>query len=147
MALRALLWSVHMGAGPVGKLPFGRPTFAPHPGTPENLYAASGYRVMGTRAIRVDVVEQIAGLAFRLSRQEFAGPAVHLTRLLGCGVGELAPALAVLGYRLTIEEAGIRLFVAPRPQRFSGPRRVARNNRGQDSKSPFAALQALQSAR
>jgi hypothetical protein len=39
------------------------------------------------------------------------------------------------------------LFVAPRPQRFSGPRRVARNNRAQDSKSPFAALQALRSAR
>jgi ATP-dependent RNA helicase SUPV3L1/SUV3 len=147
MALRALLWSVHAGAGPAGKLPLGRPTFARHPGTPEDLYAAAGYRALGARAVRVDVVEQLAGLALRLSRRELAEPAAHLTRLLGCGVEELAPALAVLGYHLTVEEAGIRLFVAPRPQRFSGPRRMTRNNRGQDSKSPFAALQALRSAR
>ena len=148
MALRALLWSVHVGAGPVGILPFGRPTFARQPGTPEELYAAAGYRVLSSRAVRVDVVEQIAGLALRLSRRNARVPGADLMRLLGCDVDELAPALAMLGYRIAVEEAGIRLFVAPRVRPFSGvPRRAARNQRGQDSTSPFAALQALRSAR
>ena len=73
-------------------------------------------------------------------------PEAELARLLGCRTDELAPAIAGLGYRLEVSEAGTRIFAAPRA---CGPSRRDRHylNGNWESHSPFAALEALRSAR
>jgi ATP-dependent RNA helicase SUPV3L1/SUV3 len=146
MALRALLWSVHGGVAPVTGLPLGRPSLPWRTGTPEAFYEAIGYRVLGARAVRVDIVEQVSAQALRLAKQGTPRPPAELARLLGCGVEHLAPSLAALGYRIEASEAEVRLFVAPRPQRFSSRRRQGAKVSRQ-SHSPFAALEVLRSAR
>ena len=146
MALRGLLWSVHAGVAPVTGLALGKPSLPRRRATSEAFYEAVGYRVLGARAVRVDIVEQVAARARRLARRGMLAPEAEFARLLGCRTDELAPAIAGLGYRLEISEAGTRIFAAPRA---CGPSRRDRHypNGNRESHSPFAALEALRSAR
>jgi ATP-dependent RNA helicase SUPV3L1/SUV3 len=147
MALRALLWSVHGGVEPVAGIPLGRPSLSRHIGTPEAFYEAAGYRVLGERAVRVDIVEQVTAQALRLARKGTLAPAMTLARLLGCADDALASPLFALGYRLEASEAGVRLHPAPRGRRPSPRRREGGDKSARESQSPFAALEMLRSAR
>ena len=148
MALRALLWSVHGGVQPIPRISLGRPSLSRQTGTPEAFYEAAGYRVLGERAVRVDIVEQVSAQALRLARQGTPPPAMALARLLGCCADDaLAPPLFALGYRLEASEAGVRLHAAPRGRRPSPRRREGGNKSARESQSPFAALETLRSAR
>ena len=147
MALRALLWSVHGGVDPVPDIPFGRPSLSRQTGTPEAFYEAVGYRVLGERAVRVDIVEQVSVQAVRLARQGTAAPTMTFARLLDCADDALASPLFALGYRLETSEAGMRVHAAPRGRRPWPHRREGGNKVSPGSQSPFAALEALRSAR
>lgn len=147
MALRALLWSVHGGVEPVPNLPFGRPSLSRQTGTPEAYYEAVGYRVLGERAVRVDIVEQVSARALRLARQGTPAPTMTFARLLDCADDEVGSPLFALGYRLEASEAGVRLHPAPRGRRPWPRRREGGKKSSPDWQSPFAALEALRSAR
>ncbi|MBE1236794.1 helicase [Phaeovibrio sulfidiphilus] len=68
-SLLATLWRIHNG-NPGGALPpDGRVSFVAAPDVPESFYLAMGYRLMGTKAIRVDMLERFAADVRRLIRE------------------------------------------------------------------------------
>jgi ATP-dependent RNA helicase SUPV3L1/SUV3 len=147
MALRALLWSVHAGVAPLTGIPLGRPSLPRQSGTLEAFYEAAGYRVLGLRAVRVDIVEQVSAQALRSVRRGTPASAASLARALGCSAEELAPSLAALGYRIEASEAGVQFRAVSHARRCSPRGREVRNKVGRESHSPFAALEVLRSAR
>jgi ATP-dependent RNA helicase SUPV3L1/SUV3 len=139
IALRALLWSVHRGAPlPAPLPPPGRLSLAP--AASAAFYAAVGYAVLGTRALRLDRVERLAATARRLARQGSFAPSPALAALAGVKPGELAGLLPALGYKALIDDAGIRFVAQP-------PRRGARKPKAKPTQGPFAALVALRAER
>jgi ATP-dependent RNA helicase SUPV3L1/SUV3 len=97
MRLRALLWSVKAGR-PLGAIPDGRAFLTREHSLPEGLYEACGYEIAGGCVIRVDRLERVAALAYKLGRAGAFAPTPELTALLGGRTRELAWALRALGY-------------------------------------------------
>ncbi len=127
--LRALLWSVH-GGHPYVDPPGGRVSLAAT--APAEAYEAMGYRVVGGRAIRLDMLERFAAEVRRLGRAGAFEPPPQLASQLGMTVTEAAGVLAAMGFRR--REDGF--FLSPRkapPKRATGHR----------EDSPFAVLRKL----
>ncbi|MGE3245658.1 MAG: helicase-related protein [Beijerinckiaceae bacterium] len=94
----------------------GRTSFAAKPEIPKDLYLAAGFRVSGTRAVRVDILERLADLirpavAYRPGQSVGEPPAgtadrdgfvvtVAMTSLAGCSGEDFAGILRSLGYVL-----------------------------------------------
>src|SRR5262249_25169558 len=93
----------------------GRTSIPVDPDIAKPLYRAVGYRVCGTRALRVDILERLAdlirpALAWRpaLPGEKPAGAVdgrgftvtVAMTSLVGCAGEDFATVLRALGYRL-----------------------------------------------
>jgi ATP-dependent RNA helicase SUPV3L1/SUV3 len=139
IALRGLLWSVYQNAAlPAPLPPPGR--FSVPPAAGADFYAATGYAVLGTRALRLDRVERLAAATRRLARQGSFAPTPELAVLAGVKQGELAGLLLALGYRALVDEQGTR-FLARQP------RRGAKKPRPRPAQGPFAALGALRAGR
>jgi ATP-dependent RNA helicase SUPV3L1/SUV3 len=147
MALRALLWCVHADQPPQPPPPPGRVSL-PAAGTAAPFYEAIGFRVLGGRAVRVDIVERLAA---ELKRRSARGPfpdTPELAALAGCRRDEAPGVLAALGYAVEpgAGEAGamVRRLPAAARRRLE-PRRRAPQRR-EDAASPFAHLKALMPA-
>ncbi len=141
--LRALLWAAHAGRPPAAP-PGGRVAIAVDPAEPAAFYEAVGYRVLGTSAVRVDMLERFAAEARRLARESRAAGeegfalSPSLTTLLGLSPDEAGGVLAALGFERRDHENGVRFHPARRTSP-AGRRRPA--ERG--SESPFAVLRRL----
>jgi ATP-dependent RNA helicase SUPV3L1/SUV3 len=119
-ALLAVLWAVKHGnldqAGDLILLAAsGRTSFKADTAFPRALYRVLGYRVAGTMAVRVDIVERLADiirplLAWRPSPASPVPPdgaidghgfrvTVAMTSLLGCSGEDFASVLRAIGYR------------------------------------------------
>ena len=99
-ALRAVLWAVAQSRETVPKPPpAGRMSVVPEAGLPTAFYEAIGYRILGPRAVRLDIVERLAALAWDGEKAGgFAlGPA--FITLAGCGTAEMEQILEALGFR------------------------------------------------
>ncbi len=121
-ALSLLLWGLkHGGLGQKGisELPAlaasGRTSIPIDPEIAKPLYRAVGYRVCGSRALRVDILERLAdlirpALSWRpgMPGEKPAGTAdgrgftvtVAMTSLVGCAGEDFAAILRALGYRM-----------------------------------------------
>ena len=69
---------------------------------PHAFYYAAGYRPSGARAIRIDMLERLAGLVRAERRDEFRGgfaPTQQMMSLVGCSGEEFEAILSSLGYR------------------------------------------------
>ncbi len=123
-ALAAQLWALlHGGVETVKGLDevphlaaSGRTSFVADPDVPKGLYRAAGFRVCGTRAVRVDILERLADLirpaiAYRPGTTPGAPPpgtadndgfvtTVQMTSLAGCSGEDFASILKALGYVL-----------------------------------------------
>ena len=123
-ALAAQLWALRHGGVETVKgldeVPHlaasGRTSFVADPDVPKGLYRAAGFRVCGTRAVRVDILERLADLirpaiAYRPGTTPGAPPAgtadndgfvttVQMTSLAGCSGEDFASILKALGYVL-----------------------------------------------
>ena len=123
-ALAAQLWALRHGGVEVIKgldeVPHlaasGRTSFAADQSVPKGLYRAAGFRVCGTRAVRVDILERLADLirpaiAYRPGTTPGAPPpgtadgdgfvtTVGMTSLAGCSGEDFASILRSLGYVL-----------------------------------------------
>ncbi len=132
--MRALLWAAHTGIEVPPPAP-GRVSLPLQDGVPADFYEAVGYRPMGPRAVRVDMVERLAARTWSLSRSGpfTAGP--ELLSLAACDMGELADILGALGYRPAGDGNADVFARAPRRKR---PRR--RKSKGATGDSPFAKL-------
>ena len=139
--LRALLWAAANDTPPPAT-PGERVTVAPQPDVPTPFYAAIGYRLLGPRAVRVDMLERFAAGLRKLARDDrhgFAVPPV-LASLLGLGSEELAGVMEALGYRRQQGEAKPPLWLPPR----RGPRRAPpEKQKKHRADSPFAVLRNL----
>ena len=96
--LRALLWAVYCG-NPVCPPPAaGLKSVAPDKTVDEAFYDACGYRVVGGRVLRVDILDR---LALQLAQASRDGPFVLSPAILS-GVGlsfdDMAPIVTALGY-------------------------------------------------
>jgi ATP-dependent RNA helicase SUPV3L1/SUV3 len=135
-ALTALLWAVRNGA-PVPLPPTGV-AGRRDPAVAEGAYLAMGYRVLGSRVLRADKVEQLAAAARGLARQGPFAPTADLAALAGCSLGDLSEMLASLPYRAVREQGGVT-FHARRPGR-------KRQGLAPPADSPFAKLAELRLA-
>ncbi|MFQ5953803.1 MAG: helicase-related protein [Kiloniellales bacterium] len=146
--VKAALWAAEAGR-PVPPLPpVGRVSLPVDAGLPDDFYTAIGYRPLGPRALRVDMVERFAEAAWRLARQgSFRAPPA-LGALAGCGKGEIAGVLCALGYRATIDDDGVSFSWPARRGGRKGPAKAkrprgAKGERDAAVRSPFAKLGRL----
>jgi ATP-dependent RNA helicase SUPV3L1/SUV3 len=135
------LWLTASGAGRVAPPPAGRVMIVPERDVPAGYYEAVGYRALGGRLVRLDMLERFAAAARALGRGGPFTAQPKLGALRGATAAETGAILEALGYRATPGEAGVTYSAQPRTRR--GPRRGARPS---DSDSPFAALRRMQPA-
>ncbi len=107
---RATLWSLWHGVAPVPALPEGAVSVAPVRGASRAFYAAIGYRRLGPRVVRTDVLEAVGGTLARLAREGPFRPPNAVRAQLGCTHAELPALLTALGYR----DLGDGRFVDPK---------------------------------
>ncbi|MEC9346335.1 MAG: helicase-related protein [Pseudomonadota bacterium] len=112
----------------------------------------AGYERFGTTAVRVDMVERIAGHAWKATREGPAEADHELMSMLGGGAGRLGPILHGLGYRTERTGEDGPLVYQPRGN-GSGKGKDARPRRDRDRggpppdpDSPFAALALMRKA-
>jgi hypothetical protein len=126
---------------------------------PTAFYEAIGYRVMGKLAIRIDMIERIAEIAWMLNRKSPFAMTKELFALGGCGTIEMALVLKLLGYRQS-EKKGVLYF----KRRLTRPIEGLQNSKSEESvellkkpspkkqimsynpDSPFAVLHTLEIA-
>jgi ATP-dependent RNA helicase SUPV3L1/SUV3 len=141
--LKVILAAIHRGAREIPPLPKpGAIAVDITGGTDKWFYEASGYRVIGQRAIRIDMLER---LATTLRKANETGPfaeSSELTSIVG-GAPGFAAVVTSLGYTPTTTKTGVwysRLARRPARQRRHRPKPAPRPKH-----SPFAALAELRS--
>jgi len=139
--LRGQLWLTASGAGRVAPPPAGRVMIVPERDVPAGYYEAVGYRALGGRLVRLDMLERFAAEARALGRGGPFTAQPKLGALLGATAAETGAILEALGYRATAGEAGVTYTAQPRSRR-----RPRRGGQPADSDSPFAALRRVQPA-
>jgi len=110
--LRILLWSLWAGfeefpAPP----PPGQVTFPAIEGVPEGYYEKSGYRLCGTRAVRIDMLERLADMIRPLDGRAGFEATADMLSITGCTLEQFAEIMGGLGFKA---EKGERVK-APRP--------------------------------
>ncbi|MBE9554984.1 MAG: hypothetical protein IMF05_16080 [Proteobacteria bacterium] len=140
LRLRAILWAARQG-GPVPLLPGKGDETMAATDAPADFWAAVGYRVLGTRAIRADRLEALARTLRKLAAQgEFTATA-ELRALAGCEGAAFESVLSALGYRARQGEDGIS-FRKPARKAKPNTRRGKRKPKANED-SPFADLKKL----
>ncbi|MCZ6607437.1 MAG: helicase-related protein [Alphaproteobacteria bacterium] len=137
--MRGLLWAVNEGLGDSAVPAPGRVSVPLDKGVPHRFYEAVGYRPLGPRALRVDIVERLAERAWKLSRAGPFAAGPELLSLAGCASEEMSGVLAALGYRAKDTDGGVRYAPAP-VRRRKGDQRRAREAAGRAAESPFSRL-------
>ncbi len=142
-ALSALLWAVHEGLTPIPPPPpAGRVSITPEAGLPAGFLMAAGYCPVGSKALRVDILERLSGKISALAAGGEFQPDTDILTLAGCTPEEMSTVLVALGYRMTEGPDGARF--AP-PQRRNQTR--AKKPRGamadRPADGPFAKLKDL----
>lgn len=149
-SLLALLWAVHARLDNVPPIPPpGATSFGLDESMPEAFVAAAGYRIVGSRAVRVDILERLEKLvgdaATTGESAETLSP--KLLSLLGCDRATLELVLALLRWRrvsVTGQSDGRTVF-----RRSGAPSRPARrksHRQMHDPSSPFSDLASLVAA-
>jgi ATP-dependent RNA helicase SUPV3L1/SUV3 len=118
MAARGLLWNVWSGS--LVAVPEGAPASVAAAGAPKPFWEAIGYRVLGPRAVRVDMVERVASRMRELGRA--GGEPEDVISWLGCTREELPVVLRALGWERK-DDRWVRAGAPPRrPDRRPKPR-------------------------
>jgi ATP-dependent RNA helicase SUPV3L1/SUV3 len=141
---RGLLWAAGSGLAMSMAPPDGRAMLAPEAGAPDGYYEAIGYRALGGRMIRLDMLERFAFEARNLARQGPFAPPGALGALLGATLAETGAILVALGFRPAATETGTVYTATPRRERLRQAEKAKRRGRKRDPDSPFAALRRLQ---
>jgi ATP-dependent RNA helicase SUPV3L1/SUV3 len=151
LRMRALLWNAaNQVSGNEPPAP-GRVSAIRAEETPEEFYAAIGYKVLGDRIVRIDMVDRVALGLLQLSRKGPFQLPRDLIATLGMGGDQAILVAAALGYEKSGDEG---LFVRMRRRPGTGPVRqkkkqpwkkkaVVRKSKSVDPNSPFAQLADL----
>lgn len=140
--MASLLWVVHQSLSEMPGLPPAGRTSVPLAGiVPVGFLRAAGFRPLGARAVRLDIVERLAvSCRARAKDGVFAADAT-LANLLGCSVGDLQGVLSALGYRAASanEQGPCFRIASAKPPRMRGVRQPPRAS----LHSPFSKLKDL----
>jgi len=142
-AMRGLLWALAGGLATIPPPPPpGRVSLRVAAATPAAYLEAVGYRVFGGVAVRADVLERLAGLAWNLSRRGPFRVGPELLSRAGCGAPEMEKILTGLGYLAKGQGADATFVRAPAPK--PAPRTPRRRGKAASrSRGHFAALRGL----
>jgi ATP-dependent RNA helicase SUPV3L1/SUV3 len=153
VGLRALLWTVfHKPEVLPVRPPPGRVSLRVEPETPPTFYEAVGYRLCGSVAVRLDMLERIAAAAWDASKKGGFRLDATLTSLAGCTPPEMAEILSELSYAVEADEDGgftarrrVRSRGKPEDRKTKGRGARGRCEKGPtvDPDSPFAKLREL----
>ena len=144
LSLRGQLWATYRGA----KLPNlptpGRTSISVDARIASEFYEAIGYRSLGPRAVRVDIVERLTARAFRMAQNGDFAATSELLSLVGCSAADMAGILTALGYQVSVDNA-VMTFALARKRRTQARSRSRNQNRRDKiaSESPFASLRVL----
>jgi ATP-dependent RNA helicase SUPV3L1/SUV3 len=136
MAMRALLWCLHNERTVAVPEP-GRVSLSVERDLPDQYYSAIGYRRLGPRALRVDMLERLsAELRKRARKGPFAVDAA-LLNLAGCSGEDFDGIVRALGYRPAHPDTDKEiLYAAPkRRRRPHRPQSDDRKRRQSDARS------------
>jgi ATP-dependent RNA helicase SUPV3L1/SUV3 len=156
-ALAALLWAIHAKLERIPPPPQpGLTSFAISKNddfeVPDGFLAAAFYRRLGTRTIRLDILERMETVLVDASKLKKNADEVTsvLISLLGCGQADALAVLDLLGWRRETHEskAGDAATSTPVWQRAKGARTQRRQRPRRQAKpdSPFARLADLMNA-
>ncbi len=132
------LWALHNGLEPMPKPPTpGLVSLQAEPDVPSAYYAAAGYRVIGARAVRIDMLERLSLAVRRLAQKGPVKASPELRMIIGCRPTAFDDVMAAIGFRKIDTVNGPAFEVVPRPrQRALAPP----GNPAKRSRSPFAVL-------
>ncbi|HEY1614526.1 MAG TPA: helicase-related protein [Rhizomicrobium sp.] len=139
-----LLWSVWSEQEHIpGRPPPATTSFEPDAAASPGFLAAAGFRPLGPRAIRLDILDRLEARLERAVRDGTFADQIDeaLLSLLGCGMAAMVPVLAELGWRRVAvgEEASLRHVWRARPPKRE--RKTAKAERASERPdSPFAGL-------
>ena len=139
VAWRALLWSVHADRTPLEPPAAGLVTVPAD--APAGFLEACGYRAIGERAVRIDVLDRIAVDLQRQSRAGKLDIGAAQLNLLGLSMEAARPVFEALGYASRDTENGMAWKRVDRPAVVRRP--AGRRDRQPYSDSPFAKLREL----
>jgi ATP-dependent RNA helicase SUPV3L1/SUV3 len=142
VALRALLWTVQQGTGPLpvpppGRLSVGRDAAAPA------YFDAIGYRPVGPRAIRADRLEALAAALRAKARDGRFAVDGALAALVGAPLADLTGIVTGLDYRGVVEDGVLGFVAKRRPARRKEARGLRAVAPEPSADHPFAKLGAL----
>ncbi|MHC8508229.1 MAG: helicase-related protein [Rhodospirillales bacterium] len=151
---RAALHALWTGAPEIGPIPDpGLGSFAADKTHDPARLEKLGYRVLGGRAVRADILERLAEAAWNASRSGAFKPTVEMVTMLGAGAEAGALVLTALGYRKTTapeksadSEDKEALWLKRGKATFkprTAPPAAKRRPAKPDPDSPFAALEGL----
>jgi len=120
---KAMLWSVHQRLEPLRAPPPNGPTSLPTEGSDEELLHVLGYRVLGPRWVRVDLIERVAAHARDWARSGEPRSVDAITSWMGCHPDEATAALVALGYALGEADGGHTLTKVKKKRRSRRRRR------------------------
>ena len=138
---RALLWSLWHDRDGLPSPPPGRVAVALPAEASRSFYDAVGYRPLGTLAVRLDILERLAGKVAVMSQEGAFKADAGLLNLLGCGAEDMTAVLGALGFETLAGDDGTR-FRKPRRRRAKAGPAPRRPPPGDDD-SPFAKLREL----
>ena len=133
--LRAVLWSVHNSSFPEGgPPPEGRVSINAVDGVADDYWLITGYRRLGTKVMRVDMVERVSALVRAAARAGQFKMTDDMLSLAGVSRDEMKAMILDLGCRLVTEEP------SEDPEKPAIPvfERVRRKKHGQGDQKPHA---------
>ncbi|HIJ37268.1 MAG TPA: DEAD/DEAH box helicase [Rhodospirillaceae bacterium] len=139
--LRGLLWFIHQDLPPWDIASGGAVSRRINTDRPAACYEAVGYRCLGPRAIRVDMLERFAAQIRPLAKQGNFQLTPALASLIGASMDEAGLILQALGYQRFGTDAEANYRPLDRQKRRNGGGK--RPNRD----SPFAALERMDHGR
>ena len=147
-ALSVILWAAHQGMESLPEPPPpGRVSITPDKEVPPGLLMVAGYRVLGCKAIRVDILERVMGKIRSLESVGDFSLAEEVLTLAGCTADEMGGVLKALGYKMTEGPDGARFARPARPGRgkakSSKKVRAVKPKADPTAHSPFAKLKDL----
>ncbi|TYO89592.1 helicase-related protein [Oceanicella actignis] len=91
------LWEEHDEFAPAP--PPGLVTIPAQPGLPEDFYPRAGYRLAGSRAIRIDMLERLADMIRALDARAGFEATADMLSITGCTLDQFAELMEGLGYK------------------------------------------------
>ncbi len=145
---RLMCWRIFAGVDQTPSIPTPGLTSVPAVEAPEGFYESVGFRQIGRRAVRIDMLERVAEGARKKHDAGELKAEGDLMSLVGCSGDDFTAILKALGYRprKPANETDQITFVRGKNRPAKKSKRRHKKTSSQAVASPFAELASLKSA-